>query len=102
MPVPKSISAFVSEDQWKALDIDSLSKEDQDTIVRAMVAGFEGAPSPEDLDPEDVKEVLQLAKDMVMDFTEKLGDLGLSEEDVVAANTTSQLVIEEMNEGETE
>jgi hypothetical protein len=102
MPVPKSISAFVSEDQWKALDIDSLSKEDQDVLVRAMAAGFSGAPSPEDLDPEDVKDVLELSRDMVLDFKVKLDDLGLSPEETAAANATSERVIEEMNEGDAE
>ena len=102
MPVPNSISKFVTEAQWKDLGIEALAPEDQTVIARALEAAFSGAPSPEDLDPEDVTDALKLAKELVEDFKEKMDAAGFSSEDVAAANLSSDRAVEELNDGETE
>ncbi len=102
MPVPKSLSHFISEDQWKALDLDALDQLDRDTITRALEAAFATAPSPEHIDPEEVSELMQLAKDMVEDFKEKLDLSGIESGDVEAANSTTEGVLNELNDGDDE
>ena len=87
---------FLSEDQWKKLDLDSLTGEDAEIVLNVFRRAFKGV-DPEEADPEDVAAVVSIAQELADDFREKFDAEGFDETELNAGAHASGELLEEMN-----
>jgi hypothetical protein len=95
MEIPSNLKPFITQEQWSRLRVGNLSPEDQATVLDILNGGFEGM-DPEKIDPEDVEETVDFVEGIVDDLLEEVPDL--DEDELVAAEQTSDAILEEMAE----
>jgi len=96
MQIPSEISGVVTQDQWNRLRIGRLTPHQREVVVDIMLDAFRGE-DPEEVDPDDVEETVELVEDLVDDFLEESPKM--DEDDLIAGEQASDAVLEEMAEG---
>ena len=96
MEMPSEIKGIVTPEQWNRLRVGKLTPHQREIVLGVVTDAFKGE-DPDEIDPDDVEETIELIEDLVDDFLEESPKL--SEDDLVAGEQASDAVLEEMAEG---
>lgn len=96
MEIPSQIRGVVSQEQWNRLRIGRLTPYQREMVVDLVVDAFKGE-DPDEIDPDDVEETIEIVEDLVDDFLEESPKM--DEDDLIAGEQASDAVLEEMAEG---
>lgn len=96
MEMPSDLKGIVTPEQWSRLRVNRLSPDNKKMVVDILLDTFRG-DDPDEVDPDDVEESIELVEDLVDDLLEESPKI--DEDDLVAAEQASDAVLEEMAEG---
>jgi hypothetical protein len=99
MSVPREISGVVTPEQWRALELGKLSPDARKMVTEIVVDSLKDE-DPETADPDDIREALGIVEDLVDDLEEAAAEAPkLTSDDLIAAEQTSDAVLEDMAGG---